>query len=123
MKVIIYLIGLGHIALCTYLILYTRTAVEALKELFQTYPLKHLSAIPALYALLFLISAFATTHQWVFVVVGLLASAEALVAFMNPRKIYRQMLDWYFRNVSDRTNQLFGIIGIVFGTLIMTWTK
>jgi hypothetical protein len=89
--------------------------------MFRTYPLKQLSVIPAVYALLFLISASATAHPWVFRVIGLLAAAEAVVAFINPQNIYSQMLDWYFGNVSVRVNRLFGIIGIIFGTVILTW--
>ena len=121
MKVIVYLLGFGHIALCTYLILFTRESLDILKNMFQTFQLKYLSAIPAVYAILFLISASATAHPWMFRIIGLLAAVEAVVAFTNPKKIYSQMLDWYFGNVSDQANRLFGIIGIIFGTVILTW--
>jgi len=121
MKVIVYLLGFGHIAVCTYLILYTSKSISSLKSMFDTYQLKFLSAIPAMYGLLFLISASATSHPWVFRIVGLLALAEAVVAFTNPRKIYSEMLDWYFGNVGEQGNRLFGMIGIVFGTVILTW--
>jgi uncharacterized protein YjeT (DUF2065 family) len=121
MKVIVYLLGFGHIVLCTFLILYTRESIDTLKGIFRNYKLKYLSTIPAVYALLFLISASTTTHPWVFRIVGLLAICEAVVAFTNPQKIYTRMLDWYFGNVSDQTNRLFGMIGIVFGTVILTW--
>lgn len=121
MKVIVYLLGFGHIALCTYLILYTRESLDILKDMFQTFQLKYLSAIPAVYAILFLISASATAHSWVFRIIGLLAAVEAVVAFINPKKIYSQMLDWYFDNISDQANRLFGIIGIIFGIVILTW--
>ena len=121
MKIIVYLLGFGHIALCACLILYTRESLNVLKGMFSTYPLKQLSAIPAGYALLFLISASATAQPWVFRIIGLLAAVEAVVAFINPQKIYSQMLEWYFGNVSAQVNRLFGIIGIIFGTVILTW--
>jgi hypothetical protein len=121
MKVIAYLLGFGHIALCTWLILYTRESIAALKAMFRTYQLKYLAAIPAAYALLFLISASMINHPWLFRIVGLLAAAEAVVAFTNPRKIYSEMLNWYFGNVSNQIHRLFGIIGIIFGTVILTW--
>ena len=121
MKMIVYLLGFGHITLCSYLILYTQESLDVLKGMFRTYPLKHLSAIPAVYALLFLICASATAHPWVFRIIGLLAAVEAVVAFINPQRIYSQMLDWYFGNVSAQANRLFGIIGIIFGTVILTW--
>ena len=121
MKVIVYLLGFGHIAICSFWILYTRETVDAIKGWFQTYPLKYLSALPVVFGILFLISASATTHPWVFRIIALLAFGEAVVAFTNPQKIYSRLLDWYFGHVSDQTNRLFGIIGIIFGTVILTW--
>lgn len=121
MKGIVYLLGFAHIAVCTYLILYTKEFVNLMKGFFNTYELKYLSAIPAGYALLFLVSASATIHPWIFRFVGLLAVVEAVVLFINPRKIYSRMLDWYFNSLSDQAKQVFGIFGIVFGTVILTW--
>ena len=121
MKVIVYLLGFGHIAISSYLILHTRETVDSLKGWFRRYPLKYLSAIPAVFGLLFLVSASATAHPWVFRVIALLAFCEAVLAFTDPKKIYSRMLDWYFENGSDQTNRLFGVIGIIFGTAILTW--
>jgi len=122
MKVIVYLLGFGHIAICSCLIIYTKTTVDALKSLFQKYQLKYLSIIPAAFGLLFLISASATIYPWVFRIIGLLAFGEAVLTFTDPQKIYCRMLDWYL-NISDQTQRLFGIIGIIFGTAILTWVK
>jgi uncharacterized protein YjeT (DUF2065 family) len=121
MKVIVSLLGFGHIAVCSFLILYTRQTVDALHGWLQTYPLKYLAAIPAVFGFLFLISASSTTYPWVFRIIALVAFCEAVVAFTNPQKIYSRMLDWYVKHVSDQTNRLFGIIGIIFGTAILTW--
>jgi hypothetical protein len=121
MKVIVYLLGFGHIAVCAYLILFTREAGNTLKGWVRTYPLKYLSSIPFVYGLLFLVSASSTTYPWVFRIVALLAFCEAVVAFTDPQKIYSRLLEWYVEQVSDQTNRLFGIIGIIFGTAILTW--
>lgn len=123
MKAIVYLLGFGHIAIGSYLILYTRKTVDALKGLRHTYPLRYLSALPGAIGLLFLISASATAYPWVFRIMGLLAVGEAVLAFTNPQKVYSRMLDWYFGKLSDQTHRLFGIIGIVFGTVMLTWLK
>jgi hypothetical protein len=120
MKVVIYLLGFAFIAYCTYLNLYTRQAVNALKNMFQTYQLKYLAVIPAVIAVLFLISAPAAKCPWPFWIFGILAAIEAVVAFTNPQKIYSRMLDWFFGKVSDQAYKIFAIIGIIFGTLIMT---
>lgn len=123
MKVVIYLLGFACIAYCTYFNLYTRQAANALKRLFQSYQLKYLAAIPAVVAVLFLIAAPAAECPWPFWIVGILALIEAAVAFLNPQKIYSRMIDWLFENVSDQAYKVFSIIGIIFGTLILTLSK
>ena len=122
-KIIVYILGFWYIISGSILILYTKETVDFFKKIIQSYQLKYLSAIPAVYGILFLISGSATIHPWVFRVVGLLAAVEAVVAFTNPQKIYSQMLDWYFDKVSEQANRLFGIIGVVFGTVILTWIR
>jgi hypothetical protein len=123
MKVVIYLLGLGLVGYCTYFNLYTRQSVDSLKSMYQSYPLRYLAAIPAVFAVLFLISAPASKCPWPFWIVGVLAAIEAVVAFLNPRNIYRRMLDWFFEKVSDQAYKIFAIIGIIFGTLLLTLPK
>ena len=121
MKVIVYLLGFTYIAMCSFLILYTREAVTTFKKLFDSYEIRYLSIIPVVIGLLFLVSANATCYPWVFRIIALAAFAKAVLAILNPQKIYSRMLDWYFMDISNRTHRLFGIIGIVFGTVILTW--
>lgn len=123
MKVVIYLLGFTCIAYCSYFNLYTRQAADALKSMFQSYQLKYLAGIPAVVAVLFLISAPAALCPWPFWIVGILAAAEAVVAFTDPKKIYSRMIDWFFENVSDQAYKLFSIAGIIFGTLILILAK
>jgi len=56
-------------------------------------------------------------------VIGILAIGEAVLAYTNPQKIYTRMLNWYLGDISDQTHRLFGIIGIIFGTVIVPWVK
>ena len=123
MKIIVYLLGIGHIAVCTFLILYTRETLDMLKGVFRTYQLKYLAAYPLVIGLLFLISATATCHPWIFRIIALIAFTEAVVAFTDPQKIYSRMLEVYFDQVSVRTNQFLGIVGVIFGTLVLTWAN
>ena len=122
MKVIVYFLGFVYIAIGSICILYTREYVDALKKLIQEIPLKVLSSFPAVFGILFFISASATTFPWFFRVIGILAIVEAVVIFTNPYNLYSRLLDWYF-NLSDQTQRLFGIISIIFGTAILTWIK
>jgi hypothetical protein len=123
MKVIIYLLGITCIFYCAYFNLYTRQAVNALRKMFQTYQLKYLAAIPAVIAVLFLVSAPATRCPWPFWIIGVLAAIEAIVAFTNPQKIYSRMIDWLLADVSDQVYKIFAILGIILGTLILTLAK
>jgi hypothetical protein len=120
MKAVIYLLGLGLIAYCTYFNLYTRQAASSLERLFQTYQLKYLAAIPALFAILFILSATAAQCPWPFWIVGILAAIEAVIAYTNPKEIYSKTLDWLFENVTDQAYKIVSLIGIIFGTLILT---
>ncbi len=122
MEIIVYLIGLSYIAACSLLTLYPKEFVDVLKNVFEKYQLKHLAGIPAAFGLLFWICASATVYPAVFWLIGLIAFCEAILAFFNPNRIYSRLLDWYL-GLSDRTQQTLGIVGIVFGTLIVTWAK
>ena len=120
MKFIAYFLGFAYIAIGSIFILYTREYVDALKKIFQKISLKVLSALPAVFGILFFISALATTFPWFFRAIGLLAIGKAVVIFTNPHNLYSRLLDWYF-NLSDQTQRLFGIVSIIFGTAILTW--
>ncbi|MDO9110705.1 MAG: hypothetical protein Q7U40_08625 [Desulfatirhabdiaceae bacterium] len=122
MKVIVYFLGFVYIAIGSIFILYTRESIDALKKLIQEIPLKVLSALPAIFGILFFIAALASTFPWFFRVIGIIAIIEAVVTFTNPYNIYSRLLDWYF-DLSDQTQRLFGIISIIFGTAILTWIK
>ena len=123
MEMIVYLLGMGHIVICSCLTLQPKGTINVLRKLFQKFQLRYLAIIPAVYGLLFLISASATIYSWLFRLIGLLAFCEAILAFFNPNKIYSRLLDWYFDGVSDQTQRVLGIIGIIFGTLMTAWAK
>ena len=122
MKVIVYFLGVVYIAIGSIFILYTREFVDAFKKFIQKIPLKVLSALPAVFGILFFIAALTTTFPWFFRVIGIIAIVEAVVVFANPYNLYTRLLDWYF-NLSDKTQRLFGIISIIFGTAILAWIK
>lgn len=119
---IIYLLGFGHIVICACLILYTQKTSDVIKSLFQNYQLRYLSIIPTVIGFLFFISASAAIYPWVLQVIGLLVIGGAVVTFTDPNKIFSRMLDWYL-NAPDQVQRLYGIIGIIFGTVILTWIK
>ncbi len=123
MKVIAYLLGVGSIAGFSCLILYTTATVEMLKGLFQKYPPKYIAAVPAVLGVLFLISGSAVAYPWVFRLIGLLAIGKGVLAYTNPQKIFSRMTQWYFEKVSEQGQRLFGIIGVILGTAILSWVQ
>lgn len=122
MKVIFYFLGVVYIAIGSICILYTKEYVDVLKKLIQEIPRKVLSAFPAVFGILFFISASATNFPWFFRVIGILAFVKAVVIFINPQNLYSRLLDWYFE-LTDQTQRLFGIISIIFGMVILGWVK
>jgi hypothetical protein len=122
-KAIAYFLGFGYIAISSALILYTRQTTDFFKDIIQSYQLKYLSILPILIGILFLAAAPAIAYPWLFIIFALIAFVEAALAIADPRKLYSRFLDWYFGSVSDQTERLFGIIGIIFGTAILTWIK
>lgn len=123
MKVIAYLLGVGSIAGFSCLVLYTTATVDMLKTLLQKYPPKYIAAVPAVLGLLFLISGSAVTYPWVFRLIGLLAIGKAVLVYIDPQKIFSRMTEWYFEKVSEQGQRLFGIIGIILGTAILSWVQ
>lgn len=123
MGILVYLLGLGHIAICSLLILYPRETIDVVKNMFEKYSLKQLAGIPAAYGVLFIIAASSTIHPGIFWLFGLLGIGEAVLAFVNPNKTYTRLVDWYFGSLSERVQGGLGIIGIIFGTLVLTWVK
>lgn len=120
MKVIVYLLGIGYIAIGSCLILYTRSTVYALKDLFLKYPLKYVAVLYAIFGFLFLISASAITYPWIFRIIGVIAIVEAILAYTNPQAIFTRILDWYF-GLSDQAQRLIGIVSIILGTAFIGW--
>ncbi len=121
MQVIVYPPGCGRIAVCACWIRSTRKAGDARKGWVRTYPFEYRPSIPARFGLLRLTVASSAGNPWAFWMIALPAFYSAVVAFTNQKKIYRRQLDWYIKRGSDQTNRLLGIIGIIFGTAILTW--
>jgi hypothetical protein len=121
MKVIAYLLGFGLIAFSSCLILYTGATVAALNGLFKRYPLRFLAPLPAIFGVLFLISASVSSYPSILRIVGLLSIVDAILAYTDPKGLYTRMMEWYFAKVTDQAQRMIGIIGIIFGTAMLSW--
>ena len=121
MRVIAYLLGFGIIAFSSFLILYTRATADALNGTAQKYPIRYLAVPPVVVGVLFLLAAPVVVYPWLFRIIGLLGIVKALLAYTNPNNVARRALEWYFVKTSDQAQRMFGIIGIIFGTAILSW--
>jgi hypothetical protein len=121
--VIAYFIGFWYIIISSILILYTKETVEFFKKIIQSYQLKYLSIFPAIFGILFLLAAPALAYPWLFIIFALLGFIKAAFCIADPMNLYDRFLAWYLEQASNQTQRLFGIIGIIFGTAIITWIK
>lgn len=123
MRIIAYLVGFGLMGYSTYVNLYPQSAAAGLKRLYRDVPLRYVAILPAAVAVLFILAAPAATCPWLLWLFGVLSAVEAVLALTNPNDVYRQMVNWFFAHTGDGAYRVFGILGVIFGTLILTMIK
>jgi uncharacterized protein YjeT (DUF2065 family) len=50
-----------------------------------------------------------------------MAVIEGMVFFFISKEMYDKFMDWYLISLSDQTYKLSGVLGIIFGTAILSW--
>ncbi len=121
MKYVVYVLGLMWIAAGSCLILYTESSKEWAKRLFTQMDPKKLALLPGVFGLLLIISSGSTGHAVFVGVIGILSLAKALLIFFNPGGLYSSIVGRYPENISDQAHRLSGIIGLILGTVIISW--
>lgn len=123
MEIIIVILGLAYIVSGACLILYTQPMVQTLLGLVKNAQMKKLAVLPALFGLMFLISASASVFPWLMRIFGILAIAKAVMAFIDPKGGYSRLTQRYFEAMTERMHRAMGILTVVLGTLILTWIR
>ncbi len=121
MKGFLYAISLIMIAIGCCTILYTVETKKIIKRIVKGIDLRILSILQLVTGILFLLSASACRFPWVIRFIGFISLFEGVLAFTNPNNLYDKILDWYFDSLSDQTHRLFGIIALIFGTVVLSW--
>jgi uncharacterized protein YjeT (DUF2065 family) len=121
MKWVLYAISLIYISIGCCSILYTKETRNAIKGIFNNMDQKILSALPFIFGILFIFSASATRIPWLIRFIGLMAVIEGVVFLVIPKDLYEKFMDWYLSALSDQTYRLSGILGIIFGTAVLSW--
>ena len=121
MKWFLYAISLFYISIGCCSILYTDETKKFVRSIFIDLDQKILSALPFIFGILFIFSASATRIPWLIRLIGLMGIIEGVVFFLIPKDLYDKFMDWYLNSLSDQTYRLSGILGIIFGTAVLSW--
>ena len=121
MKWFLYAISLIWISTGCCAIFYTNETKKFVRRMFNDIDQKILSALPFILGILFIFSASATRIPWLIRLIGLMAVIEGVVFFLIPKDLYDKFIDWYLNLLSNQTYRLSGILGIIFGTAVLSW--
>lgn len=121
MKWFLYAIALIWIGSGAWMILYSHESRKVFKKLVKNLDRRILCALPAIVGFLFLFSASWSRQSWLIRLFGILAVLKGAFILWNPNNLYDKIADWYLTSVSDQTYRFFGIITLIFGTVILSW--
>jgi uncharacterized protein YjeT (DUF2065 family) len=122
MKWFLYFISFAWIATGSCFILYTGESREVLKKMYVNIPREVLIVITIGFGILFLMSAPHSLNSWVIVAFGILAIIKGVFFFLNPGNMFEKIRDWYLYTATEQTYRFFGIIMLLLGTAVFSWT-
>ena len=123
MEWFLYYMGFIWIGLGSAYIMYTQRLKDYLVPFMKRTDRKMLSAIPTGIGILLIFSASSSSHSWFIRALGILGIIKGIFFVMAPKAHYEMLIDWHFKKASDQTSKLFGIIAIIVGAAILSWTK
>jgi uncharacterized protein YjeT (DUF2065 family) len=123
MNWILYLFSVALLSAGCILILYTTEYRRWFQSFVTRTPPKILAAIPAGIGILLILAAFNSKYPAVIIILGILALLKGVIIFANPNKSFDQFKEWFFNRAGDQTLRLFGIIGVVLGTALVSWIR
>ena len=122
MKWFLYFICFAWIATGSYFILYTGESREVLKKMYFNIPREVLIVTTIGFCILFLMSAPHSLNSWIIFVFGILAIIKGVFFFLNPGNMFEKIRDWYLYTATEQTYRLFGIIMLLLGIAVFSWT-
>jgi uncharacterized protein YjeT (DUF2065 family) len=121
MKWFLYAIALIWIGSGAWMILYSHESRKVFKQLVKNLDRRILCVLPAVVGILLILSASWSRQSWLIRLFGILAVIKGGFIFWNPNNLYDKITDWYLTSVSEQTYRFFGIITLIFGTVILSW--
>ena len=122
MEWILYVVSLIWIAFGSFMILYTNESRNAMKRFYEDVNHKVLAVLPFIAGILLLAAASTVHHSWFIRLIGIMGLLKGVFIFLSPGKTYDELMRWYLE-LSDQSLRFHGIMGIILGTVILSWIK
>lgn len=122
MEWIVWLISLIWIAYGSLAILYTAQTRETAGKLVNRMGRVPLAATAAVIGVLLIVASRGSLQAGFIVALGLLALAKGIVFLWNPNGIYEKAVQWSLEQASDQTYRFMGIITLILGTALLSWS-
>ena len=122
MKWFLYAISFFWIGLGVCFILYTDACRRVMAELLDSIHEKILALIALAVGFLLILSAFWSRNFWFIMFLGVIAGVKGVVLLFIPKSKFETVKTWYSSGASNRTYRFFGIIMLVIGTAVTSWT-
>ncbi len=118
----LYGLGLFWIAAGTFFILYTEESRRFLRNSVGKMNPKLLAFIPMVVGILLILAAKVSGAFWFILILGLLAIGKGVYFLLGPRGQVKALFDWWFKSAQDRTYRFWGIIIVLLGMVLLSWT-
>jgi hypothetical protein len=125
MKWFLYGLALFWIAAGTFFILYTEESRRFLGKAVGKMNPKLLGFIPMVVGILLIlaaIAAWANGASRFILILGILAIGKGVYFLLGPRGQVKALFDWWFKSAQDRTYRFWGIIIVLLGVVLLSWT-
>ncbi len=119
---VLYGLAFFWIAAGTSFILYTEESRRFLENSMAKMNPKFLAFIPMIVGVLLILAARASGAFWFILILGLLAIGKGLYFLLGPRGQIKALFDWWFKSAQDRTYRFWGLIVVLLGMVILSWT-
>jgi hypothetical protein len=122
MKWFLYGLALFWIAAGTFFILYTEESRRFLGNAVGKMNPKLLGFIPMVVGILLILAAKVSGAFWFILILGILAIGKGVYFLLGPRGQVKALFDWWFKSAQDRTYRFWGIIIVLLGVVLLSWT-
>jgi len=122
MKWFLYFVSFAWIAAGACFVLYTGQSRETLKKMYFNLPKEVLLVLIIAFGIFFIMAASESRYTWIIVTFGILAICKGVLFFINPGSMFEKSRDWFIYTATEQTYRFVGIIMLILGTAVFSWT-